>query len=263
MASEVKLSANIELLFREAGDDPADRVRAAAAAGFTAVDIWWQSNKDLPALRDALVEAGVGLTTLVVEGYCNLPDPAAQETFLTNVVRATEAAAFLGCPYVVTGSGAASPSRNHRTQYDATVAVLRRAAVIAADHGTTIVLENLNTRVDHPGILFDTVRECAAAVREVDSPGLALMVDLYHATQMRENLPAVLADARDVLAHVQGSDTPGRTEPGSGGIDWEARLRDLLDLGYTGALSLEYTPTTDTVSSLAHIREVAGRLGIG
>ena len=42
-----QLSANIELLFTEAGPDYADRVRAAAAAGFDAVEIWGTFEKDL------------------------------------------------------------------------------------------------------------------------------------------------------------------------------------------------------------------------
>ena len=47
-----QLSANIELLFTEAGPDYADRVRAAAAAGFDAVEIWGAAHQLHPALGD-------------------------------------------------------------------------------------------------------------------------------------------------------------------------------------------------------------------
>lgn len=256
----MKLSANIELLFAETGPDYGERVRAAAAAGFDAVDIWWQSNKDLPALRRALDDTGVSLTTLVVEGYSDLPDPTTHDAFLAKVALAAESAQFLGCPYLVTGSGAAKPSSSRAAQHDIVVGVLRRAARIAEEHGVTVILENLNTRVDHPGILFDTTAECVAAVRHVDSAGLALLFDLYHSTQMGETLTEELAGNVDVLAHVQASDAPGRTEPGSGTIDWAARLGDLLDLGYAGSLTLEYRPSGDTRTSVAHIQEVAAGL---
>ena len=42
-----QLSPNIELLFTEAGPDAGDRVRAAAAAGFDAVEMWGTSDKDV------------------------------------------------------------------------------------------------------------------------------------------------------------------------------------------------------------------------
>ena len=49
-----QLAPNIDLLFSEAGDSAADRVRAAAAAGFDAVEMWGPTGKDIPALKEAL-----------------------------------------------------------------------------------------------------------------------------------------------------------------------------------------------------------------
>ena len=43
-----QLSPNIELLFTEAGPDPAARVRAAAAAGFDAVEMWGTLDRTSP-----------------------------------------------------------------------------------------------------------------------------------------------------------------------------------------------------------------------
>ena len=60
-----QLSANIELLFTEAGPDAGDRVRAAAAAGFDAVEMWFSTDKDLDSLAKALADTGVQLTSLL------------------------------------------------------------------------------------------------------------------------------------------------------------------------------------------------------
>ena len=59
-----QLSANIELLFKEAGEAP-DRVRAAAATGFDAVEMWFSTDKDLDALGKALADTGTQLTSLL------------------------------------------------------------------------------------------------------------------------------------------------------------------------------------------------------
>ena len=67
------LAPNIELLFTEAGDYP-DRVRAAAASGFTAVEMWGPTGvdapatpKDIPTLKAALEETGMQLTAQLAE----------------------------------------------------------------------------------------------------------------------------------------------------------------------------------------------------
>jgi hydroxypyruvate isomerase len=46
-----QLSPNIELLFTEAGTDYADRVGAAAAAGFDAVEMWGTLDQNIGSLR--------------------------------------------------------------------------------------------------------------------------------------------------------------------------------------------------------------------
>ncbi|MCS6947357.1 MAG: TIM barrel protein, partial [Steroidobacteraceae bacterium] len=166
----MELSANIELLFREAGDDIADRVLAAADAGIAVVEIWQHSNKDLPRLQRALQRSGVRLQTLLIEGHTPLADRDAHGAFLEQVRRACQAAQTLGCPHVVTGSGVGLPFLRRPQQAAIVADALAAAAQIAGEYGIVILLENLNTRVDHPGTLFDRTADCVAAIRSVGSP---------------------------------------------------------------------------------------------
>ena len=55
------------------------------------------------------------------------------------------------------------------------------------------------------------------------------------------------------MAHAHLADAPGRHEPGTGKLDWQARVAWLEANGYTGMVGLEYKPTKDTVSSLAAV----------
>jgi hydroxypyruvate isomerase len=254
------LSVNIELLFREAGDDPGDRVRAAADHGFDVVEIWSHSDKDLDSLEKALTSTGSTLHTMLIEGRLTLADAKTHEGFLGHVRDAVAVAKRLGCTRIVTGSGVGLPYLKRAVQHGIVTEALKGGAEIAAEHGVTIVLENLNTRVDHPGTLFDTTAECLAAVREAGSPGLALLYDAYHSLQMGETPAQEVAGAMDLVSHVQIADLPDRTEPGAGTIDWAARLRELRQLGYNGPFGLEYVPTTDSLASLRAISEIAARL---
>ncbi|GAA5063827.1 hydroxypyruvate isomerase [Thermocatellispora tengchongensis] len=256
----MKLSASVELLFREAGPDHGERIRAAADAGIDTVEIWQHSDKDLASIEKALNDTGSRLWTLLIEGRATLADAKTHESFLDNVRAAAVVARRLGCDRIVTGSGVGLPYMRRAVQHRTVVDALKAGADIAAEHGVVIVLENLNTKVDHPGTLFDTTAECLQAIREVGSPGLALLYDMYHSLQMGETPEREVAEAIDLVSHVQIADLPERTEPGTGEIDWEARLRSLRDLGYTGPVGLEYVPTTASLASLAHIQQIAAAL---
>ena len=118
----------------------------------------------------------------------------------------------------------------------------------------------MNVRVDHPGALLDRTAEAVYVARGVDSPNFGVLYDLYHSTVEGEDVAAELANAGDLIKYVQIADAPGRGEPGSGSIDWPARLADLRDSGYAGPIGLEYYPTIDSAKSVRRIQElVAGR----
>jgi hydroxypyruvate isomerase len=75
---------------------------------------------------------------------------------------------------------------------------------------------------------------------------------------MGEDMRAVLSGRMHLVEHVQVADSPGRNEPGTGTIDWPAAIATLRELGYTGALGLEYRPTLDAAASLAASRQALG-----
>ena len=105
-----QLSPNIELLFSEAGPDPAARVRAAAAAGFDAVEMWGTLDKDVNALAKALSDSGVALTSVLAEPRTNFTLPGTDlGPFFDGLARGVENARLLGAPRIVLGSGVGFP----------------------------------------------------------------------------------------------------------------------------------------------------------
>lgn len=255
-----QLSPNIELLFTEAGPDAADRVRAAVAAGFDAVEMWGTLDKDVPALRSALDETGVSMTSVLAEPRTNFTLPGTDlGPFFDGLRRGLDNAAALGSPRLVLGSGIGFPGAKRAANLARLVEVFSQAVEIAEGSGVTLVLEPVNTRVDHPGALLDRTADAVQVVREVDSPVLKVLYDLYHSVAEGEDPAAVLDASADVIDYVQIADVPGRGEPGSGGIDWAASLALLRKAGYAGPLGLEFFPTTDTSEAVAFIRDAAAR----
>jgi hydroxypyruvate isomerase len=255
----VELSPCLDLLFGD--DDPATppevRIRRAADAGFTWVEMWGWRHRDMAAVRRALQETGLGLNCLTLDPFVPLVDERARGAFLDSVDRSARLAADLGCPFVVVLAGDALPDVPRLAQRRAIVDGLRRAAPIAGACGVTLLIENLNSRVDHVGHFLDTTPDALDIVDAVGHPSVRMLYDLYHSVVMGEQPQDVLDGRLDRVAHVQVADVPGRHEPGTGTIAWPAVLGWLAASGYGGRMGLEYVPTIDTLTSLVYIGAVA------
>jgi hydroxypyruvate isomerase len=256
MGGGLTLSPCIEWLFADGGRPFAERIRAAATAGFSQIEFWATSNKDLAQVEQALHETGVGVTCFVSEPTGRLVDPETHAEFLEGIERSAELATSLEARSLIVVSGDALPGVNRMRQRDAISQALIRAAPIASAAGVQLVLEPLNTRVDHHGYFLDSTIEGLDIVREVNQSAVRLLYDLYHSVVMGEEPENVLAGLGHLVGHVHIADVPGRHEPGTGTIDWPRQLAALRTAGYSGAIGLEYMPKRDTESSLELIRRV-------
>ncbi len=238
-----ELSANIEYMFHDAGESLEKRIAAAAGAGIRKVEMFTTDGRDVASLRSALDSNGVQMWTVLTDPRTMLVDQKTHDHFLGLFRRTAENALQLGCPHVVCGSGMGVPYLKRQDSLRIVSAAFARAAEIAAELGVTILLEAVNTRVDHPGVLFSRTEDSSNVVRHVNSPRVKVLYDLYHSVAEGEDTEAVLKQIADEIVHVQVADFPGRGEPGSGKIDWNDKLRQLRDRGYAGVIGVECHPT--------------------
>ena len=200
------------------------------------------------------------LTALVSEPAGRLVDPATHLEFLAGVEQSCEVARRLGARNLIVVSGDARTDVDRSEQHAAVTDALRRAAPIASAAEVGLLLEPLNTRIDHKGCFLDSTREALDIVRDVDQPALRLLYDIYHSIVMGEDTVDVLAGSGHLVGHVHIADVPGRHEPGTGAVDWPRQLAALKSVGYTRSIGLEYVPLRDTESSLEFIRGVVDDL---
>ena len=227
-----------------------DRIRAAKAAGLDGIEFWQWSNKDLDAVKAALDETELPIAGILCEPIAKITDPDAHPLFLEGVRASLSAAIKLGAPVMIAQSGDDRPGVPREAQHAALVRVLKEAADIIKGSGVVLALEPLNDRVDHPGYYLTSTVEGLDIVDEVDRPEIKLLYDIYHSAMMGEHIEDVLEGRLDRVVHVHLADTQGRGEPGSGTMDWQARLDWLADHGYSGFVGLEYRPTGSTEDSL-------------
>jgi hydroxypyruvate isomerase len=238
-----EVSANIEYMFHDAGESLEKRIEAAAAAGIRKVEMFTTDGRDVRSLQSALEGNGVQLWTVLTDPRTMLIDQKTHDHFLGLFRRTAEHALQLGCPHVVCGSGMGAPYLKRKDSLRIVSAAFARAAEVAAELGVTILLEAVNTRVDHPGVLFSRTEDSYGVARQVNSPRVRVLYDLYHSVAEGEDTGEVLKQIAGAIGHVQVADFPGRGEPGSGQIDWHEKLAQLRDSGYAGVIGVECHPT--------------------
>jgi hydroxypyruvate isomerase len=238
-----EVSANIEYMFQEAGESLEKRVEAASAAGIRKVEMFTIDGRDVRSLRNALDANGAQLWTVLTDPRTMLVDQKTHDQFLGLFRRTAENALELGCPHVVCGSGMGVPYLKRQDSLRIVSAAFARAAEVAEELGVTILLEAVNTRVDHPGVLFSRTEDSFGVARQVNSPRVKVLYDLYHSVAEGEDTQAVLRQTVGVIGHVQVADFPGRGEPGSGQVDWNEKLTQLRHSGYAGVIGVECHPT--------------------
>jgi len=129
---------------------------------------------------------------------------------------------------------------------------------IAEQHDVVFSLEHLNIKLDHPGYPLANVEDAARLVREVDSPGIKLLLDLYHAQVQEGNLIELIREYHDIVGHIHVADVPGRHEPGTGEINYPQVVETLHEVGYDGVVGLEAFPKNDDYEAMNRFRDIFG-----
>jgi sugar phosphate isomerase/epimerase len=191
-----------------------------------------------PAAR-RIADAGLRVSNIVELGWWDLRDESTWTRQQERLVAAVDAAAVVGGCLVLT-TGPAYP-----LVWDDAVAALDAAITPVRDRaracGVPLTVEPTSAlRLDLS--FCTTVRDGVDLARAL---GIGLCLECNSSFADRD-LIGTLANATDVLAHVQVSDfvigtlrTPDRAVPGDGDIALAHLLPAIQSLGYTGAYELE------------------------
>jgi hydroxypyruvate isomerase len=253
-----KFSANLSFLYPELPF--LDRIDAAAADGFPAVEYVSPYEQAPEAVAERLAGAGV------VQALFNLPPgdwaggergigclPDRVEEFEASVATAIRYGQALGCPKINCLAGIAPAGVEPEVLEATLVANLRFAAPRLADAGIRLLLEPINLR-DIPGFFVSTTHHAERILDAVGSDNLYIQYDIYHTQVMQGDLIPTYARLRDRIAHIQIADTPGRNEPGTGEINYAFVLPELDRLGYDGFVGCEYKPKAGTSAGLGWMK---------
>jgi hydroxypyruvate isomerase len=233
-----------------------DRLAAVVAAGFDMVEFGFPSHADLDALAAARIDLGLKIVNfnqdVPVWDRQNrgcLVDPARRGEFFHSLDEAIAIAGRLGAQKIMLPAGVELDGLSHAAQRECILANLRAAAPMAERAGLLLTIEVLNP-TDNPGYFLTSSQEALEILQAVDHPHVKFQFDTYHLQMQEGHLPETIRAMAGWIGHFQFADYPGRHEPGTGSIDFEAVLEAMQSIGYEGAIGLEYKPSRPGASSL-------------
>jgi len=119
-----------------------------------------------------------------------------------------------------------------------------------------LCLEILNSRVDiemkgHPGYQGDHTDYCMEIVKQVGSPRMKLLFDIYHVQIMDGDIVRRIRQYKDYIGHYHTAGNPGRGEiDDTQEINYKSIMQEIARTGYTGYVGQEFIPTRDPLKSL-------------
>jgi hydroxypyruvate isomerase len=223
-----------------------DLCRQGAELGLSGIDL--VEPADWPTIRK------YGLVPAVTSGAGRIPDAwnrkENHDRLEAEMKKHITAAAEAKVPNVITFSGnrAGMPDDVGKEN---TIAGLRRVSKFAEDNGVTVLLELLNSKVDHKDYMCDHTVWGVDVIKAVASPRVKLLYDIYHMQIMEGDVIRTIRDNIQYIGHFHTGGVPGRHEiDDTQELHWRAVAQAIADLKFEGFFAHEFVPVKDPITSL-------------
>jgi hydroxypyruvate isomerase len=121
---------------------------------------------------------------------------------------------------------------------------LEKILPTAEKNGVTMVMELLNSKIDHKDYQCDHVEWGAELCKRINSDNFKLLFDIYHMQIQEGDIIRNIRDYHQYIAHYHTGGIPGRHEiNNSQELYYPAVMRAIVETGFKGYVAQEFVPT--------------------
>ena len=267
-APHIGLNSPEDVLFVElAGRDPLDQIKFIAEQGFAGIE------DNFLKLRPVEIQEKIGrelerhgmqmgcfVNNFILDRPTFVNDsPEVRETLLQQLRETIEVASRVNGKYVTTLSGPLDPRLERDYQTANMIENLKYCAELAESAGIVLGIEAITGKWWH-GIFVTTIPHAYLIVKAVNSPAVKLIFDTFQAQMEGGNIIENIDRVWNEIACFQIADVPGRTEPTSGEMNYEAILSHIYAKGYTGLIEMEHSLSRPGLVGEQAVLEIYERL---
>jgi hydroxypyruvate isomerase len=236
-----------------------EKMEATAKSGIQSVEMVGEhqnwTDADIDRIKKLARSLKLGMDTISAtpnwkRDTLNMVDPAQRPRLLKEVERHLILAQKLEIPMALLMSGDALPNKTWDEQFQSCVDGAKACAEIAEKYNVTLIVEPLNTKVNHKGYFLNSCVAGLELMKKVNHPNLRLLFDIYHEQVELGNVIRTMQAAMPFVKVFHIADNPGRNEPGTGEMNYDNIYKVIAKAGYEGYVTMEYIPTKDQVQSL-------------
>ncbi|MCY3979677.1 MAG: TIM barrel protein [Chloroflexi bacterium] len=227
--------------------DPVELLRTCKDIGYTAMEM------TPPEMMQLTRDHGMKIATyqLHVPIPVGINDPKNWDDIKRQSEASLKLAQEWDIPYLICFSGNRAPGIDDEQGAENSIKQLEVLARDAESAGIVLILELLNSKVNHPEYMCDRTDWGLQVVSAVNSPSARLLYDIYHMQVMEGDVIQTIRDYHQWFAHYHTAGVPGRNEIGdTQELYYPAICRAIDETGFTGYVGQEFVPVGDWKAAL-------------
>jgi len=198
-----------------------------------------------------------GAEISLTEGFNN---KKYHETLVKNYLEMIPLVAKAGYKNLICFSGSRAGMDNE-TGWNNSVEGLKRVIGLAEKHNVVLVMELLNSKIDHKDYQCDRASWGGELAKRMGSENFKLLFDIYHMQIDEGDIIRNINNYHQYIAHYHTGGVPGRNEiDDTQELYYPAVMRAIVKTGFKGYVAQEFVPTKkDKIASLneaVHICDV-------
>lgn len=226
----------------------------AKKIGITGIDL--VGPKDWPILKNHNLVSTMcnGAELNLVDGF---NDPKFHEQLIKNYTEMIPLVAEAGYKNLICFSG----NRRGKTDEEGwsnCLLGLKKLIPLAEKHKVTLVMELLNSKINHKDYQCDKTSWGVELAKRINSENFKLLYDIYHMQIDEGDVIRTINENHNHIVHYHTGGVPGRNEiDETQELNYSAIMKAIADTGFTGFVGQEFIPKQkDKIASLKKAIEI-------
>lgn len=246
---KLKYAPTLTMFPQHAGKDPIDNIKFCHDMGFTAMyelRIWERPVEQQEKIVNEISRLGMELGPFVALPSSLAPStfvynkPEVREMLVNKLKEMVEVYKRTGIKWGLISLGDADLKLHRDFQTANAIDNLRYCCDVVEPAGLILVMEPLNTLINHPGKFLNGMPQAYSICRGVNRPVCKIVEDFYHQQITEGNLIPNLEVAWSEIASFHTGDNPGRNEPTTGEINYKNIFKYIYNRKYAGVICMEH-----------------------
>ena len=211
--------------------------------GFNAIDL--VGPKDWPVLQQHGIYSSMCYTAGKNDLYKGLNNPLYHDHLIKEYLEVIPVMAKAKYRNLICFTGTRS-GMDDETGMKNCIDALKKILPLAEKNGVTMVMELLNSKIDHKGYMCDHSAWGVELCKRVGSENFKLLYDIYHMQISEGDIIRTIKENHQYFAHYHTGGVPGRNEINdSQELHYPAIMKAIKDTGYKGYVAQEFVPTRE------------------